>query len=158
MSPSISRRHTRSNRRSLAKTRKHHGGAAVTQKSFDTIIKSMLETLMSIKLYHWNTFSYSTHKATDDIYGSLSDNMDKYAEIMIGKSDGKYRIHTNDFKTLKVDGINNNKAMENKVKHLISQLNKFHSGLKGIEYSDIANVRDEIVGDLNKFLYLLTLK
>lgn len=158
MSPSRSRRHTRSHTRSVAKTRKHHGGGAVTQKSFDSIIKSMLETLMSIKLYHWNTYSYSTHKATDDIYGSLSDNMDKYAEIMIGKSDGKYRIHTNDFKTLKVEGINNNKTMENKVKHLISQLNKFHSGLKGVEYSDVANVRDEIVGDLNKFLYLLTLK
>ena len=159
---SSSRRHKRSYSRShtKTKTRKHHGGGggAVTQKSFDNIIKSMLETLMSIKLYHWNTYSYSTHKATDDIYDSLSDNMDKYAEIMIGKSDGKYRIHANDFKMLKVDGINNNKDMVNKVKNLINQLNKFHSGLNGVEYSDVANVRDEIVGDLNTFLYLLTLK
>jgi DNA-binding ferritin-like protein len=142
-----------------SKTRKKKGNrSSVNQKSFDTMLKCMLETLMSIKLYHWNTYSYSTHKATDDIYGSLSDNMDKYAEIMIGKSNGKYRIKMSDFRNLKVDSIGNNKAMENKVKKLISDLNKFHSGLESVEYSDVANVRDEIVADLNKFLYLITLK
>jgi DNA-binding ferritin-like protein len=142
-----------------SKTRKKKGNrSSVNQKSFDNMLKCMLETLMSIKLYHWNTYSYSTHKATDDIYGSLSDNMDKYAEIMIGKSNGKYRIKMSDFRNLKVDSIGNNKAMENKVKKLISDLNKFHSGLESVEYSDVANVRDEIVADLNKFLYLITLK
>ena len=142
-----------------SKTRKNNGNrSSVNQKSFDNILKCMLETLMSIKLYHWNTYSYSTHKATDDIYGSLSDNMDNYAEVMIGKSNGKYRIKMSDFKNLKVDSIANNKAIENKVKHLISDLNKFHSGLQSVEYSDVANIRDEIVADLNKFLYLLTLK
>ena len=142
-----------------SKTRKTKGKrSSVNQKSFDNILKCMLETLMSIKLYHWNTYSYSTHKATDDIYGSLSDNMDNYAEVMIGKSNGKYRIKMSDFKNLKVDSIANNKAIENKVKHLISDLNKFHSGLQSVEYSDVANIRDEIVADLNKFLYLLTLK
>ena len=142
-----------------SKTRKNKGNrSSVNQKSFDNMLKCMLETLISIKLYHWNTYSYSTHKATDDIYGSLSDNMDNYAEVMIGKSNGKYRIKMSDFKNLKVDSIANNKAIENKVKHLISDLNKFHSGLQSVEYSDVANIRDEIVADLNKFLYLLTLK
>ena len=60
-----------------SKTRKNKGNrSSVNQKSFDNMLKCMLETLISIKLYHWNTYSYSTHKATDDIYGSLSDNID----------------------------------------------------------------------------------
>lgn len=149
---------TRKHKRSTGTTRKYKKTSGVTQKSFDNILKCMLEALMSIKLYHWNTYSYSTHKATDDIYSSLSENMDKYAETMIGKGSGKYRINTNDFKTLKVDSVGNNKIMEHKVKMLINDLNKFHSGLAGVEFSDVANIRDEIVGDLNKFLYLLTLK
>ena len=139
-------------------TRKSSRGGKVTQKSFDNILKCMLETLASIKLYHWNTFSYATHKATDDIHGSLSSNMDKYAEILLGKSDGKYRINMRDFKTLNVSSVSNNKEMAHRVKKLISDLNNFHLGLKGDEYADVNNVRDEIVGDLNKFLYLLTLK
>ena len=145
-------------RRSNVRTRKNRGGAGVSQKSFDNILKCMLETLASIKLYHWNTFSYSTHKATDDIHGTLSDNMDKYAEIFLGKSNGIYRINMRDFKTLNVSAVGNNKDMAHRVKKLIADLNKFHEGLKGDEYSDVNNVRDEIVGDLNKFLYLLTLK
>jgi len=143
---------------SRSTTRKNNRGGGVSQKSFDGILKCMLETLASIKLYHWNTFSYATHKATDDIHESLSGNMDKYAEILLGKSDGKYRINMRDFKTLNVSSVGNNKEMTNRVKKLISDLNKFHQGLKGDEYSDVNNVRDEIVGDLNKFLYLLTLK
>ena len=126
--------------------------------SHSNIVCTFLEMLNMVKLHHWKTYSYSTHKATYDIYGSLSDNMDNYAEVMIGKSNGKYRIKMSDFKNLKVDSIANNKAIENKVKHLISDLNKFHSGLQSVEYSDVANIRDEIVADLNKFLYLLTLK
>jgi len=31
----------------------------------------MLQMLMTVKLYHWNTLSFSTHKATDELYGSL---------------------------------------------------------------------------------------
>lgn len=134
------------------------GNVKVSQKSFDAILKCMLETLASIKLYHWNTFSYATHKATDDVHGSLSDNMDKYAEIFLGKSGGKFRINMRDFKTLNVSSVGSNKDMTHKCKKLISDLNRFHQGLKGDEYSDINNVRDEIVGDLNKFIYLLTLK
>jgi len=149
---------TRKHKRANAMSRKTRAGSNVTQKSFDNILKCMLESLISIKLYHWNTFSYSTHKATDDIHGSLSEHMDNYAETMIGKSNGKYRINPSDFKKLNVDSIGNNKAMERKVKSLINDLNKFHSGLNPVEYSDVSNIRDEIIGDLNKFLYLLTLK
>ena len=39
-----------------SKTRKNKGNrSSVNQKSFDNMLKCMLETLISIKLYHWNT-------------------------------------------------------------------------------------------------------
>ena len=48
------------------------------------VTKFMLELLMTVKLYHWNTKSYSTHKATDDLYSSLNDNIDKFIEVYMG--------------------------------------------------------------------------
>ena len=151
---------TRTRKTNSARTRKTRGGikASVTQSSFDSIMKKMLETLNLVRLYHWNTLSYATHKATDDLYGSLSDQIDTYAETMIGKSNGKYRIKMSNYKTLKIDGVSNNAAIIKCVKRFIADLYKFHSNLPSDEYSDIHNIRDEIVGTLNKFLYLLTLK
>ena len=31
-----------------------------------------------IKLFHWKTHSYSTHKATDELYSKLNDDIDKF--------------------------------------------------------------------------------
>lgn len=148
----------RTRRNRVSTTRKHRGGVKPTQSSFDSIMKKMLETLILVRLYHWNTFSYATHKATDDLYGSLSGHIDTYAETMLGKSDGTFRINMANYKTLRIDGVTNNQGMIKCVKRFISDLNKFHSGLPSSEYSDVHNIRDEIVGTLNKFLYLLTLK
>jgi DNA-binding ferritin-like protein len=142
------------------KTRKYKGGSLfkITQKSFDDLVKGMLEVSIIVKLHHWNTMSYSTHKATDSLYDSLSDNIDKYVEVMIGKSNGEYRINKNNYEKLKIKNISNNSSLEKQIKSFISELNKFHSKLDSMEYSDVNNIKDEIVGELNKFLYLLTLK
>ena len=37
------------------------------------ITVKFMEILMMIKLYHWKTHSYSTHKATDELYSKLND-------------------------------------------------------------------------------------
>lgn len=141
-------------------TKKYRGGSLfkVTQKSFDDLVKNMLELSIIVKLHHWNTMSYSTHKATDSLYDSLSDNIDKYVEVMIGKSNGSYRINKNNYKKLKIKNISNNSALENQIKSFIKELNDFHSKLDGVQYGDINNIKDEIVAELNKFIYLLTLK
>lgn len=130
----------------------------VNQKEFDMLVKKMLELLTAVKLYHWNTLSYSTHKATDNLHENLSGKMDQYVEVMIGKSDSKYRINMSDFNKLVIKGISNNIQMTNTIKSFISDLNDFHSKLSSSFYSDVINIKDEIVAELNKFLYLLTLK
>lgn len=129
----------------------------INQKSFDNVIKCMLELSIMIKLYHWNTLSYATHKATDQTHGILADKTDKYAEVMIGKGNGKYRINMNHYKTLNIGKIESNENMIKKVKNFIIYLNNFHSTLDSKIYSEVNNIRDEIVGELDTFLYLLTL-
>lgn len=130
----------------------------VNQKEFDGLIKKMLELQILLKLYHWNTFSYATHKASGDLYDGLSDRIDEYAEVMMGKSDGKYRIDMSHFNKLIVKGVSNNNQLASTIKSFISELNTFHSQLPSNFYSEVQNIKDEIVADLDKFLYLLTLK
>ena len=45
------------------------------------------EMLLMVKLFHWKTHSFARHKATDELYDSLNDHMDKFVEIMLGKDE-----------------------------------------------------------------------
>jgi DNA-binding ferritin-like protein len=137
---------------------KINGNSIVNQKSFDMLVKRMLEIITLLRLYHWNTYSYATHKATGDLYDGLSDKADNYVETMIGKSNGKYRIRMSNYNKLTIKGVSNNTDMVNTIKSFIKELDSFHLRLSQSFYSDIINIKDEIVGDLNKYLYLLTLK
>ena len=46
-----------------------------------------MEILMMIKLYHWKTHSYATHKATDELYSKINENIDKFMEVLLGKTE-----------------------------------------------------------------------
>jgi rhodanese-related sulfurtransferase len=45
------------------------------------ILQVMLVLRNQVKLYHWQTFEYARHKATDDLVSSLDDNIDKFTEF-----------------------------------------------------------------------------
>ena len=61
-----------------------------TIKSFHKEITiKFLEMLLLIKLFHWKTHSYATHKATDDLYSKLNENMDSFIEILLGKTESR---------------------------------------------------------------------
>ena len=44
------------------------------------------EMLLMVKLFHWKTHSYATHKATDELYSKLNEDIDKFIEILLGKT------------------------------------------------------------------------
>lgn len=48
------------------------------------IIPQLLCILDQIKLHHWATMSYATHKALDELHGSLSGLVDKFVESYLG--------------------------------------------------------------------------
>jgi hypothetical protein len=37
-----------------------------------------LEMIMMVKLFHWKTHSYATHKATDELYSKLNEHVDQF--------------------------------------------------------------------------------
>jgi DNA-binding ferritin-like protein len=53
------------------------------------------QILLMVKLFHWKTMSYATHKATDDLYSKLNENMDSFIEILLGKSGSRIDLMSN---------------------------------------------------------------
>lgn len=114
----------------------------------ETTLHKMLEMLLCIKMYHWKTNSYSSHKATDHLYSSLNEHMDKFVEIWLGKYNKKLNAQMN----ISVNYVSNKKKLSAKVNHFIHHL-------EGLQLdSDLLTIRDDIVGEMNQFLYLLTFK
>lgn len=108
-----------------------------------------------IKLYHWQTMSYARHKATDELVKSLDEHIDLFVEIYMGKY-GRPNI-TRATNTVQVKNMTEKTAVKF-VKECLAYLQgPLTKSLKGTD-TDLANIRDEMMGDLNQLLYLFTLK
>jgi hypothetical protein len=104
-----------------------------------------------VKMYHWQTKSFAEHKATDDLVATLDTNIDKFVEIYMGRYGRPLIKKTMPVKNLTVSGIRafisrNSKWLETKLPRMIKRSD-----------SDLLNIRDEILGDLNQVKYLFTL-
>ena len=111
--------------------------------------------LLLVKLYHWNTYSYATHKATDDLYGTLNGHVDNFMEILMGKANS--RIDLSGKRCISLHYLTSNEQMRKKVEQFKSYLvgMENNKALQTMSNTDLFNIRDEILGDMNKFLYLL---
>ena len=149
-------------------TKKQRNGASQTRKNMTSSKTSLLrnfqreitvyffEMLLLVKLYHWKTYSYATHKATDDLYSKFNENMDKFIEVLLGKTG--MRIDLTNKKQISLYDLTNTPQLINKVNafknYLVSLTN--NKAIKVMTNSDLLNIRDEMLGDMNQFLYLLS--
>ena len=122
------------------------------------ITVKFLEILLMIKLFHWKTTSFATHKATDELYASLNENIDNFIEVLLGKSGSRTDLLSN--KNIALIDLNSQEQLKSKIDSIKSYLVDLDSNkaLQSMSNTDLFNIRDEILGDLNKFLYLLTFK
>ena len=125
--------------------------------SKNSIVIFMLTMLNTIKMYHWQTFSYPQHKASDELYASLQDLIDRFIEVLLGKTNSRFTLP----KTFSLQ-INNASNVK-KLSHLILGYKEYLINIdkhlpKGMTNTDLLNIRDEMISELNKFLYLITLK
>jgi DNA-binding ferritin-like protein len=108
-----------------------------------------------IKLYHWQTRLYSRHKATDDVIESLDKHIDQFVEVYMGKY-GRPKL------TAKTANLHLSNLSEKSIVSFIKKciqvlLTDVIKGLKDNTDSDLVNIRDEMLADLNQLLYLFTL-
>jgi DNA-binding ferritin-like protein len=117
-----------------------------------------LEMILMVKLFHWKTHSYASHKASDELYSKLNEDIDKFIEVLLGKSGS--RIDLMSHKTIKLVDLSSQDSLINEIekfKNYLVGLND-NVAMKKMSNSDLYNIRDEILADLNQFLYLLTFK
>ena len=123
------------------------------------ITMKFFEMILMIKLFHWKTYNYSTHKATDKLYEDLNGHMDRFMEVLLGKTG--IRMNFANQKSIPLYDLDSQEKLIAKVNqfksYLVNILNK--KSLENLMLNTgLLNVRDEILEDMNQFLYLLSLK
>ena len=130
--------------------------SSTNKYSKPNIVIMFLQMLNTVKLYHWKTTSYAQHKATDDLYSKLNESVDTFVEIMLGKKGD--RINLTGTKSIPLHDYSELSGFEKEIEmykdYLIGMSSFFDSKLD----SDLLNTRDELLGHLNQFTYLLTFK
>lgn len=150
---------TRSQNRKRVNKKTRRIVSSVTNKySQQRIVVMFLQMLNTVKLYHWKTSSYAQHKATDELYANLNLNIDSFVEIMLGKTGGRVNLTgQKSLPLLDYTSVTDFTKEVNKYKDFLINMTS-DDGLNISNNSDLLNVRDEILGNLNQFTYLLTFK
>jgi hypothetical protein len=116
------------------------------------MIVALMEIRDQIKVYHWQTSKYARHIATNDLVTALDTNIDEFVEVYMGKY-GRPRI----IRTIKLHNFSESAARAFVAKQTEFLTKKMPKMLKSTD-SDLLGIRDTILADLNKTLYLFTLR
>lgn len=124
-------------------------------KNIGSIAITLLDVLNQIKIYHWQTTSYARHKASDKLVGNLTSSIDQIIEIMQGKKNARLFISdSNDIiKIQNQDDDSITELLQEFKKYLILVFPKYLTN----KDTDILNIRDDLLGNINKTLYLFSL-
>ena len=143
----------------------------ITKNYENEIIINFMVFLNTVKLFHWKTFQYSIHKATDELYSKLGANFDRYVEVLLGKNTrfSQNTISLSSKKSLRFD-LSNVRSIPlhsfSDIKPFLDEVERFKEYIMRMEDNqffkvmsnqDLITIRDEIMADLNQFLYLSTL-
>ena len=146
------KQNTKQKKRTVKNKTMKYGGASTKQKA--KIVETFLAILNAIKLYHWKTKSYAQHQATDKLHEALSKHVDLFVEVLIAKSRKRIDMFT---KTLRLYDFHHKKQLKSKMFEFREFLMDLERVFDSKKDSDIFSIRDDMITEVNQFLYLLTL-
>lgn len=119
-------------------------------------LQTLIKFQDQIRIYHWQTTSYAQHKALGDLYDGISGLTDDFVESISGRCAQHVQ-----FKSSLVVTCDPYKDLPTTV----SKLNEFAAFLRAglatavdaASDTDLLNIRDEMLGLVNRTLYLLSL-
>lgn len=119
----------------------------------EEIILKLVQIQTQFKFLHWQTSSYSKHKAYGDIYDNLGDLIDTFVESMMGKYgrpqfESEFSIMFQDISYISIQ-----KFMDGITEFLVAITDELDSKYD----TDLLNLKDEMLSEINKLKYLLTL-
>lgn len=114
----------------------------------------LIQIQSQFKFLHWQTFGDAKHRAYGEIYDSLGENIDKFLECMMGKYgrvkfDPEFSIMFQDISVLNVTDF-----MDGITEFLVGMSEELDPKYD----TDLLNLRDEMLSDINQTKYRLTLK
>jgi len=118
-------------------------------------VNLLLGLQLQMKINHFQTKGIARHEAFGKTYDALTEPIDEFVEIAMGKY-GRFTLDE-DTKTINLVNISEINPVD-MVKVCIEALIEFSYDLDDRLDTDLLNLRDEILGLLNKLLYLLTLE
>lgn len=116
--------------------------------SVNQIVATMTEMLHAVKLHHWRTHNYSVHKATDNLHEALSEQVDSFVEKLLGSQNTRATLTH-----MPLHSYNSLPELKRRVEHY----KKYLRGMPASLGTDLLNIRDELLGSLNQFSYMLSL-
>lgn len=118
-------------------------------------VNFLLGLHVQLKINHWQTKGIARHEAFGNTYNSLTDLIDEFVEIAMGKY-GRFVLddETNNIKLINLSEMN----PKDMVTVCSDALIEFSEDLDPKKDTDLLNLKDEMLGLLNKLQYLLTLE
>jgi hypothetical protein len=118
------------------------------------LITKFLTLHNQLKVYHWQTDSYAQHRAFGGAYDAFTGYIDQFVEEFMGQysrimnKEGFKAVSSN------ITDKDPEKFIEEYITFLVVELPK---GLNEKD-TNLLNIRDEMLGELQKLKYRLTLK
>jgi DNA-binding ferritin-like protein len=107
-----------------------------------------------LKVFHWQTKGYARHQAFADIRSQLDLLMDEFVEQSMGQH-GRFQL---DGETKSINLINLSESKPTEMAETLCQALKQMTSQIDPEDTNLLNLRDEILGLVQKMKYLLTLE
>jgi DNA-binding ferritin-like protein len=122
--------------------------------NLSTNINFLLSLQVQMKINHWQTKGLARHKAFGEFYDTLGELIDTFVESAMGKY-GRF-ILDEETKTIQLHNLSDieMKGLINTVRESLIQMSEQFDSSD----TDLLNIRDEILGEVNKLGYLLTLE
>jgi hypothetical protein len=114
------------------------------------IIAQLMYLQMQIRIFHWQTKKYSRHKAFGKFYDAMDGLLDKFVEVYQGQTGRVAFNQTLDLKNMD-ESIDLDEVLVRAINMLTTEMEQGTS-------TDLLNIRDEILGEINRLRYLLTLE
>jgi DNA-binding ferritin-like protein len=119
-----------------------------------TNINFFLGLQTQLRICHWQTKGLGRHQAFGGLYSALDDLIDTFVETAMGKY-GRFVLE-DETKTIQMSNLSELeiKSFVNTVREALVQMTQTLDQSD----TDLLNIRDEMLGELNKTAYLLTLE
>jgi hypothetical protein len=112
---------------------------------------SFLRIQNQLRVFHWQSHTYTQHKALGKTYEEFDSLIDQFVEVAMGK----YGKRNNDI-IFNIEIINNINQLDTFLKDTLQFLKDITQHLEEDD-TDLLNIRDEMLALFHRLAYLLTL-